>query len=62
MVYEITNIHGTNNYLTLANALFGAVKSTKNADIDKYKYSGYGIGLMVVDFSHILLEELEEMQ
>ena len=28
----------------MANALFGAVKLTKNADIDKYKYSGYGIG------------------
>ena len=30
----------------LGNALFGAVKSTKNADPDKYtvKYSGYSIG------------------
>ena len=24
--------------------MFGAVKFTKNSDIDKYKYSGYGIG------------------
>ena len=31
----------------LANALFGAVKLTKNADIDKYKYFGYGIGFDV---------------
>ena len=38
VVYEITNFHGTNNYPTLTNALFGAVKLTKNADIDKYKY------------------------
>ena len=30
--------------LTLENCLFGAVSLTKNADIDKYKYSGYGIG------------------
>ena len=29
---------------TLKNFLFGAVALTKNADIDKYKYSGYGIG------------------
>ena len=29
---------------TLANCLFGAVKLTKNKDIDKYKYSGYRIG------------------
>ena len=44
MVYEITNFHGTNNYPTLTNAPFGAVKLAKNADIDKYKYFGYGIG------------------
>ena len=30
--------------VTLQNCLFGAVKLTKNVDIDKYKYSGYGIG------------------
>ena len=29
---------------TLKNCLFGAVTLTKNADIEKYKYSGYGIG------------------
>ena len=29
---------------TLKNCLFGAVILIKNADIDKYKYSGYGIG------------------
>ena len=29
--------------LALEKCLFGAVKVTKNADIDKYKYSGYGI-------------------
>ena len=29
---------------TLQNCLFGAVKLTKNNDIDKCKYSGYGIG------------------
>ena len=28
----------------LVNRLFGAVNITKNADIDKHKYSGYGIG------------------
>ena len=31
-------------FSTLENCLFGAVKLTKNSDIDKYKYSGYGIG------------------
>ena len=29
---------------TLKNCLFGAVTLTKDADIDKYGYSGYGIG------------------
>ena len=32
-----------NNNLTEKNLLFGAVSLTKNADADKYKYSGYGI-------------------
>ena len=43
VVYETTNFHDIDSYLTLANVLFGDVKLTKNADIDKYKYSGYGI-------------------
>ena len=30
---------------TLKNCLFGAVTLTKNADIDKYRYSDYGIGI-----------------
>ena len=30
--------------VALQNCLFGAVKLTKNADIDKYKCSRYGIG------------------
>ena len=56
---EVTYNHGpiVNNYIvyrlipttktscvTLQIYLFGAVKLTKNADIDEYKYSGYGIG------------------
>ena len=32
------------DYPILENCLFGAVTLTKNADIDKYKHSGYGIG------------------
>ena len=44
VVYEITHFHSIDNYTTLTNTLFGAVKLTKNADIGKYKYFGYGIG------------------
>ena len=43
-VYEITSSYNDSNYPTLENCLFGSVKLTKNADIDKYGYSGYGIG------------------
>ena len=32
------------NYPTIENCLFGVVKLTENADINKCKYSGYGIG------------------
>ena len=45
IVYEINkNDNTTSSDPTLENCLFGAVTLTKNADIDKYKYSGYGIG------------------
>ena len=42
-VYEITSDYRDINYPTLKNCLFGSVKLTKNADIDKYRYFGYGI-------------------
>ena len=49
IVYEInktaniSKYSSDDNYTALQNALSGAVSLTKNADIDKYKYSGYGI-------------------
>ena len=36
IVYEITSDYKNINYPTLGNFLFGSVKLTKNADIDKY--------------------------
>ena len=33
-----------NTDFTLGNCLFGSVKLTKNSDLHKYKYIGYGIG------------------
>ena len=38
------NNFDVSSYPTLENCLFGAVKLTKIFDIDKYGYSGYGIG------------------
>ena len=48
IVYEINkNENTTSSYPTLENCLFGAVSLTKNSNIDKYKYSGYGIGFNI---------------
>ena len=44
IVYEISKSINISNYPTLGNYLFGAVSLTKNAGIDKYGYSGHGIG------------------
>ena len=44
IVYKLGASSSHNNDPTLKNCLFGAVTLTKNADIDKYGYSGYGIG------------------
>ena len=44
IVYELTGSNSDDNDPTIKNSLFGAVTFTKNADIDKYGYSGYGIG------------------
>ena len=39
IVYEIDKSINISNYQAPENCLFGAVALTKNADIDKYKYS-----------------------
>ena len=44
IVYEISKNYSISIYPTSENCLFGTVSLTKNADIDKYKYPGYGIG------------------
>ena len=43
-VYELGASSSSDSDLTLKNCLFVAATLTKNADIKKYKYSGYGIG------------------
>ena len=44
IVYELSASGSNNNDPSLKNCLFGAVTLTKNTDIEKYGYSGYGIG------------------
>ena len=43
IVYELDASSSHNNDPALKNCLFGADTFTKNVDIDKYGYSGYGI-------------------
>ena len=44
IVYEISRNVYISDCPALENCLFGAVSLTKNADIEKFGYSGYGIG------------------
>ena len=44
IVYELGACNPHDDDPTLKNSLFGTVRLTKNADIDKYRYSGYGTG------------------
>ena len=60
MVYEATKDRFNNNPI-LTNALFGAIKTTKNASIKKHIIQDMELDLIVKDFIIILLEELEEM-
>ena len=44
IVYEISRTFNISDYRALENCLFGAVTLSKNPDVDKNKYFGYGIG------------------
>ena len=44
IVFELGASSSHNNNPTLKNCFFDAITLTKNADIDKYGYFGYGIG------------------
>ena len=57
-VYELDPIDfSRNNKFTIQNALFGAIKITKNANTSKYKYKGYSICFDESEsFSHVRKE------
>ena len=56
---KVVNI---SSYPTLENCLFGAVKLTKDVDVDQYDYSGYGIGFDRKGvFLDTLLKEMVKM-
>ena len=52
IVYKLNPRTNSSN-IVLENCLFGKIKTTKNADTDKYKYQGHGIGFDLSGiFSH----------
>ena len=46
---------------TLKSCLFGAITLTKNADIEEYWYSGYGIGFDRRGSFHFQVQDLVKM-
>ena len=61
IVYEFILYNSNSNYSTLENCLFGAVKLTRDTDIDNFKYFGYVAGFDRKGFFHTLVVELVEM-
>ena len=59
IVYELGASGSHSSDPTIKNCLFGAVTLTKDADIEKYKYSGYGIGFDQV--FHFQVKDLVKM-
>ena len=54
IVYEIDFWdRNLDSKFTLGNSLLGAAKLTKNADPDRYSFSGYVLDLMHVDFFNV---------
>ena len=59
MVYEMNRKFEIDSYPALKNFLFGTVKLPKHPDIDKYKYSGYGIGFDRKIFFYLAMKLVE---
>ena len=60
-IIRIVNINNRGDNLTVQNALFGAISLTKNADVNKYKYSGYGIAFDRTSSFHFQVVEMVKM-
>ena len=61
IIYELSASSSNDNDPTLKNCLFGAVTLTKNADIEKYGYSGFVLGLIEDQASNFLVVDLVKM-
>ena len=64
-IYIVYEINKKDNTIisdpTLENCLFGAVTLTKHANIDKYGYSGYGIGFDRKEVFHFQVVDMTKM-
>ena len=63
-IYIVYELGASSSYVsnpTLKNCLFGAVTLTKNADIEKYKYSGMVLDLIEDQVFHLLVVDLVKM-
>ena len=61
IVYDIRKNYDISSYPTLDNCLLSAVTLTKISNVDKYKYSGYGVGFNRKGFFQTLVMELLNM-
>ena len=61
VVYELNGYNSDDNDPTVKNSLFDVVTLTKNADIDKYQYFGYGIGFDRRGVFHFQVVDLAAM-
>ena len=59
IVYDINKSIDINNYPTLENYLFGAVRLTKNVDVDKYKYYDMDLDLIEKDLIQLVMKSVE---
>ena len=55
---QLRNLHKD---FTLGNCLFGSVKVTKNADLDKSKYTGHGIAFDPRSEVYLQMEAVKNM-
>ena len=59
IVYELILHNSDSSYPTSVNCLFGAVKLTRDTDIDNYKYFGYRIGFDRKGFFQFVMKSVE---
>ena len=54
-------LRNLNTDFTLNNCLFGSVKLTKNADLDKHKYDGYDVKYILVENFYLQMRAMEKI-